>query len=100
MQEQSNRRVTGHVYLVERNRGSKWYAKYRRPDGRQVQKMLGPAWTGRGRPPTGYLTERTAGEALQEILADARRGTLAGRGQDRRYLPPTPPRSTCATSST
>jgi hypothetical protein len=26
--------VTGHVRLVKRARGSKWYAKYRLPDGR------------------------------------------------------------------
>jgi integrase len=70
--------VTGHVYPVERKRGAKWYAKYRLPDGRQVQKMLGPAWTEKGRPPEGYYTERTAKEALAAILADGRRGTLAG----------------------
>lgn len=72
-------RVSGHVRLVKRKRGSdKWYAKYRLPDGRQVQKCLGPAWSERGRPPAGHFTRRTAEEALQEILTDARRGTLAG----------------------
>ena len=35
------------------DRGPCWYAKYRLPDGRQVQKKLGPAWTERGRPPAG-----------------------------------------------
>jgi integrase len=71
--------VTGHVYLVERKHGAKWYAKYRLPDGRQVQKLLGPAWVRkRGRPPEGHYTERTAKEALGAILADARRGTLVG----------------------
>lgn len=30
------------------------------PDGRQVQKRIGPAWTERGRPPAGYFTKRTA----------------------------------------
>jgi len=73
--------VTGHVYLVERKHGAKWYAKYRLPDGRQVQKMLGPAWTDKGRPPAGYLTERTAKEALAAILTDARRGALASAGK-------------------
>ena len=29
---------TGHVFRVERTRGPMWYAKYRLPDGRQVQK--------------------------------------------------------------
>jgi hypothetical protein len=43
-----------------------------------VQKLLGPAWTDGGRLPTGHYTRRTADEALQTILADARRGTLAG----------------------
>lgn len=70
--------VTGHVHLVERTRGSKWYVKYRLADGHQVQKMLGPAWTAHGRPPAGHYTRRTAEEALQAILADARRGTLVG----------------------
>ena len=30
------------------------------PNGRQVQKKLGPAWTQRGRPPAGYFTKRLA----------------------------------------
>jgi hypothetical protein len=34
--------------------------KYRLPDGRQVQKKLGPAWIERGRPPAGYFTKRLA----------------------------------------
>jgi hypothetical protein len=34
---------TDHVYRVERVLGPVWYAKYRLPDGRQVQKKLGPA---------------------------------------------------------
>ena len=70
-------RVTGHVRLVERKTGPRWYAKYRLADGTQVQKLLGDAWTGRGRPSAGYYTKRTAEQALQELLADARRGTLA-----------------------
>src|SRR5437763_175038 len=71
-------RVTGHVKLVPRNRGAVWYMKYRLADGRQVQKLLGPAWCKRGRPGAGYYTERTAQEKLEEVLADARRGTLPG----------------------
>jgi integrase len=42
---------SGHVFRLERRRGPAWYAKYRLPDGRQIQKKLGPAWTERGRPP-------------------------------------------------
>ena len=72
------RAPTGHVFRVERRRGPVWYVKYRLPDGRQVQKKLGPAWTGRGRPASGYVTKRLAEDWLRETLEDARRGTLAG----------------------
>ncbi len=69
---------SGHVFRVERKRGPQWFAKYRLPDGRQVQKKLGPAWTERGRPPAGYFTKRTAEDWLREVLDEARRGTLPG----------------------
>ena len=39
---------SGHVFRVERKRGPLWYAKYRLPNGRQVQQKLGPAWSERG----------------------------------------------------
>ncbi len=55
-----------------------WYAKYRLPDGRQVQKRIGPAWTSRGRPTAGFYTKRTAEAWLSEVLEQARRGELAG----------------------
>jgi integrase len=69
---------TGHVFRVDRVRGPAWYAKYRLPDGRQVQRKLGPAWTERGRPPAGYYTKRTAEAWLRDMLDEARRGTLPG----------------------
>lgn len=59
-------------------RGDVWYAKYRLPDGRQVQKRVGPAWTQRGRPAIGFFTKRTAEAWLSEVLEQARRGELAG----------------------
>ena len=76
-----------------------WYAKYRLPDGRQVQKKIGPAWTERGRPPAGYFTKR---------LAEAGCGTCStrrGAGRCRAWCgpaprSPTPRPSGCATSST
>lgn len=55
-----------------------WYAKYRLPDGRQVQKKIGPAWSDRGRPPVGWFTKRTAEAWLRDVLDQARRGTLPG----------------------
>jgi integrase len=69
---------TGHVFRADRARGPVWYAKYRLPDGRQVQKKIGSAWTERGRPPAGFFTKRTAEEWLRDVLDQARRGTLPG----------------------
>jgi len=74
----SARPPTGHVFRVERARGPAWYAKYRLPDGRQVQKKLGPAWSGRGRPAAGYFTKRLAEDWLRATLDEARRGVLPG----------------------
>jgi len=70
--------VSGHVFRAERRRGPQWFAKYRLPDGRQVQKKIGPAWTERGRPAAGYFTKRTAEDWLRAVLDEARRGTLPG----------------------
>jgi integrase len=69
---------SGHVFRVERTRGPVWYMKYRLPDGRQVQKKLGPAWTERGRPPAGYFTKRLAEDHLRSVLEEASRGVLPG----------------------
>src|ERR1043165_5124132 len=72
------RAPTGHVFRHRGARADVWYAKYRLPDGRQVKKSLGPAWTSRGRPAPGYFTKRTAEAWLREVLDEARRGTLPG----------------------
>jgi integrase len=69
---------SGHVFRVHRARGPVWYAKYRLPDERQVQRKIGPAWTGRGRPATGYVTKRLAEDWLRGVLEEAHRGTLPG----------------------
>jgi hypothetical protein len=42
------------------------------------QKLLGPAWSGCGRPPAGYFTKRTAEDWLRDFLDDARRGVVLG----------------------
>jgi integrase len=78
MQSQLSRPISGHVFRIERQRGPVWYAKYRLPDGRQVQKKLGPAWTKRGRPSDGYFTKQTAQAQLDQILDEIRRGQHAG----------------------
>jgi integrase len=65
---------SGRVLQVERKRGPVWYAYYREPSGRQHQKLVGPAWAGRGRPPAGYYTKRTAEDWLRDrLLEDAQR---------------------------
>jgi integrase len=69
---------SGHVFRVERQRGPVWYAKYRLPDGRQVQRKIGPAWSGRTRPPLGSFTKRLAEDWLRDTLEQARHGTLPG----------------------
>jgi integrase len=43
---------------------------------RQRKKLLGLAWTGKGRPQNGYLTRKMAEDQLQAILTDARRGAI------------------------
>jgi integrase len=70
--------ISGHVFRFEGKRRPVWRAKYRLPDGRQVQKTLGPAWTSRGRPPAGYWTKRTAEAWLRRVLVEAATGTLPG----------------------
>jgi integrase len=70
--------ISGHVYRFEGKRRPVWRAKYRLPDGRQVNRTIGPAWTERGRPPAGYFTKRTAEGWLRDVLAQARAGTLPG----------------------
>src|ERR671927_249028 len=70
--------VSGHVFRFEGKRRPMWRAKYRLPDGRQVKKTIGPAWIERGRPAAGYFTRRTAQAWLDDVLAQARAGTLPG----------------------
>lgn len=55
-----------------------WFAKYRLPDGRQVQKRIAPAWTRPGRPEDGFVNRRGAEAWLADVLSQAHAGTLAG----------------------
>jgi integrase len=81
MQHLRTRPVSGLVFSVDRKRGPQWYAKYRLPDGRQVQRLIGPHWSDRSSlPPPGYFTKRTAQAWLDEVLVKARRGELPGMG--------------------
>jgi integrase len=76
---QPRQSVSGHVFKVQRQSGAQWYAKYRLPDGRQVQRRIGPHWSDRRTdPPAGYFTKATARAWLDDTLAKARRGELPG----------------------
>ena len=74
MQTQRNRTVSGHIYRQQRKKGPVWYWKARLPEGGEERKAIGPEWTGNGRPPDGYFTQRTAQAALDARLTDLRRG--------------------------
>src|SRR3954447_8769320 len=78
--------VSGSVFRYEGKRRPTGRAKYRLPDGRQVKKTIGPAWTERGRPAAGYYTKRTAEAWLQDVLAHARAGTPARNDPHRRHV--------------
>jgi integrase len=65
--------TSGHIWLYEGKRRKTWCAKWREGQ-RQREKRLGPAWTGKGTPPPGYLRRRDAQAMLDEILVEARRG--------------------------
>jgi integrase len=67
--------ISGHVWLYQGKRRQTWCAKWRDQTG-QHEKRLGANWTGKGRPPQGFMREREAEERLDEILVDARRGQL------------------------
>ncbi len=79
MHHQSTPRASGHVYRKQRAKGHVWYWKIRLPDGREERRAIGPEWTGNGRPPSGYFTEKTAKVALEARLTDLRRGLVVTR---------------------
>jgi integrase len=70
--------ASGFVFRVERARGPQWYAKWREPDGRQVKRRIGPAWTRRGRPEPGYFNRHTASEWLRARLNELDDAAAAG----------------------
>ena len=90
---------TGHVFRVERKRGPAWYAKYRLPDGRQVQKKLGPAWRSAAarRPATSRNAPPKRG---YETPSMQRRGGNCGVASPRATTSRTRPPSGCGMSST
>ncbi|HEU4658490.1 MAG TPA: N-terminal phage integrase SAM-like domain-containing protein [Capillimicrobium sp.] len=74
---------SGHIFERPARVAMSGNTKYRLPDGRQVKKRIGPAWSCRGRPATGTFTKRTAEDWLRDLLDEARRGTLPAMVQTR-----------------
>ncbi|HEY5053281.1 MAG TPA: hypothetical protein VII45_07725, partial [Solirubrobacterales bacterium] len=81
MRQQAPRPISGHVFKRKGKRGAVWYAKYRLPDGRQVKRRIGPVWTEKTAPPDGHFTKTMAMGQLDEVLRQAREGTLPGMAQ-------------------
>jgi integrase len=65
--------VSGSVFLIPRAKGGVWYARLR-IDGEQKKVKLGMLHAGRDRPLPGFLSERMAQAALEDLKAEARRG--------------------------
>lgn len=65
--------VSGHLLIQARQSGDRYVAHWRDAAGQQHKKMLGKAWTRRGRPAAGYLTKQGAQVLLDEILVQARK---------------------------
>jgi integrase len=65
---QPQRTATGFVRVVPRATGPTFYAQIRTPDGRRMQRKLGPAWLKRSAPPDGHLSRADAEARLAAIL--------------------------------
>jgi integrase len=78
MRQPAPRPISGHAFKRKGKRGAVWYAKFRLPDGRQQKRRLGPHWTEKTAPPDGYFTKGKAEAYLDELLRQAREGTLPG----------------------
>ncbi|MBV9362597.1 MAG: site-specific integrase [Solirubrobacterales bacterium] len=75
---------SGRVVRIQRKRGPVWYARYRLPSGQQKQKLIGPAWTERGRPPDRFFTKKMAEDWLRDtLLEDAQLAGTAPRVEKR-----------------
>jgi integrase len=61
-------RPSGSVITIPRKSGDRRALKTRDRFGRQDKITLGPKWTGRGKPPEGFWTQKQAEERLREVL--------------------------------
>lgn len=58
----------GSLRLAPRKGYEVWELRYRLPNGKQSDKILGKAWTKQSRPPQGFLTRQQAEAAAQRFL--------------------------------
>lgn len=72
--------VTGSLWRKDGKRCDTWVARLR-VDGDPVKRTLGKVWTSKGRPAAGFLTEAMASEALNDLMADLRRGREVVQGR-------------------
>ncbi|MHB8491153.1 MAG: tyrosine-type recombinase/integrase [Solirubrobacteraceae bacterium] len=56
-----------------------WVMRYRLPSGKDSRQVLGRAWTRKGRPPTGYLSQGDALMKAEGFAAEHSYDTLDGR---------------------
>src|SRR3954451_24507315 len=79
--------LAAHVREKIGARGRTFYAVLRIP-GERNQKWvkLGRKWTGKGRPPEGYLTKKMAEDRCRDLVTDAGRGELPGQRQPKTGL--------------
>jgi hypothetical protein len=72
------KQATGHVRLMERERGAVFYAALRLPNGKRFQRKLGMAWLKRSKPPAGCIT-RSQAEARLEVISPGVTQTFSSR---------------------
>lgn len=65
----SKSHATGYVRVIERASGPIYYAHIRTPDGRRLQRRLGPVWSRRSSSPMGHLSRKEAEARLGAMLA-------------------------------
>jgi integrase len=85
MQAQTHAQVSVHLSTRYKGRTRStpvWVMRYWLLSGKDSKRTLGRAWTRRGRPPLGFLSE---GDALQEARAFAAKHSADGPDDRRRY---------------
>ena len=81
-QKNASARVSVELSTTVRRKPRKqavWVMRFRLPSGKDSRKVLAPAWTKKGRPPAGYLTEREALAKAESFAAEHSADPSGGR---------------------